>query len=199
MDDLLLVGGGIGGLSAALALGQLGTPSRLLEQSAEFNQLGAGIGLGPNALHRLHAWGLAPALKQHGFMPAQLQVRDAASGRSLGQLALASSFERRYGAPYMTIHRADLHRVLLDAVQAQGLAQLHLSHEVLRLHPWRSGSPVAPGSRFQRKAEAVPQGPDGPWNESIAIPRGLDRCAVVPTQVYPSAFRPLPERRRFQP
>lgn len=153
MDDLLLVGGGIGGLSAALALGQLGTPSRLLEQSAEFNQLGAGIGLGPNALHRLHAWGLAPALKQHGFMPAQLQVRDAASGRSLGQLALASSFERRYGAPYMTIHRADLHRVLLDAVQAQGLAQLHLSHEVLRLQDQAQGVQLAVRQPGQAQAD----------------------------------------------
>ena len=129
MDDLLLVGGGIGGLAAALALGQQGSTSQLLEQAEVFMEVGAGIGLGPNALKRLNAWGLGPALQQRGFIPAQLQVRDAANGRSLGQLPMAHHFERRYGAPYMTIHRADLHKVLLDAVAAQGMAQCHLSHE----------------------------------------------------------------------
>ncbi len=164
MDDLLLVGGGIGGLAAALALGQQGTATQLLEQSEVFMEVGAGIGLGPNALRRLHSWGLQAALQKRGFIPSQLQVRDAADGRQLGQLAMADNFERRYGAPYMTIHRADLHQVLLDAVQAQGLAQLHLSHQVLQLQDHAQGVQLMvrqPGQALSSWQAAAVVGTDG--------------------------------------
>lgn len=164
MDDLLLVGGGIGGLAAALALGQQGTATELLEQSEVFMEVGAGIGLGPNAMRRLHSWGLHAALQKRGFIPSQLQVRDAADGRQLGQLAMADNFERRYGAPYMTIHRADLHQVLLDAVQAQGLAQLHLSHQVLQIQDHAQGVQLMvrqPGQALSSWQAAAVVGTDG--------------------------------------
>ena len=130
MDELSIVGGGIGGLTAALALGQQGTPTQLLEQADLFLEVGAGIGLGPNAFRRLQSWGLTQALKERGFIPSQLEVRSAHDAQLLGVLPMAERFEQRYGAPYMTIHRADLHKVLLDAVQAQGMSALQLSKHV---------------------------------------------------------------------
>lgn len=130
MNQLSIVGGGIGGLAAALALGRQGSSTQLLEQADLFLEAGAGIGLGPNALRRMQSWGLSDALKARGFIPSQLEVRSARDAQTLGVLPLADAFERRYGAPYMTIHRADLHKVLLDAVQAQGMSELHLSKRV---------------------------------------------------------------------
>ena len=130
MHEILLVGGGIGGLATALALGQGGVATQLFEQSPAFTEVGAGIGLGPNAVRRLQTWGVWEALQAKGFVPSQLEVMDAQDGRQLGCLPMATAFEQRYGAPYLTIHRADLHQVLSDAVNAQGLSALHLGHRL---------------------------------------------------------------------
>lgn len=128
MHEILLVGGGIGGLATALALGQGGVATQLFEQSPAFTEVGAGIGLGPNAVRRLQTWGVWEALQAKGFLPSQLEVMDAKNGQQLGCLPMATAFEQRYGAPYLTIHRADLHQVLSEAVNAQGLSALHLGH-----------------------------------------------------------------------
>ena len=114
----LIVGGGIGGLSAALALSQAGQGCAVFEQASAFGEIGAGLQLGPNAMRRLHAMGLATALAAVAFFPKKLQVRSAASGAVLGALALGEDAVQRYGAPYATLHRADLHAALLAAVQA---------------------------------------------------------------------------------
>ena len=110
-----------------MSLGHLGSTTQLLEQADLFVEVGAGIGLGPNALRRLQDWGLDKPLRSRGFIPSELEVRSAHDGQVLGVLPMADDFQRRYGAPYMTIHRADLHKVLLDAVQAQGMSDLQLS------------------------------------------------------------------------
>jgi len=130
LHDILLVGGGIGGLATALALGHSGVATQLFEQSPAFTEVGAGIGLGPNAVRRLQTWGVWEALQAKGFVPSQLEVMDAQDGRQLGCLPMATVFEQRYGAPYLTIHRADLHQVLSDAVNAQGLSALHLGRRL---------------------------------------------------------------------
>jgi len=131
VNPLFLVGGGIGGLATALALGQNHVATQLFEQSPAFTEVGAGIGLGPNAVRRLQAWGLLDVLQAKAFAPSRLKVMDAKTGQQLGCLPMAKDFVQRYGAPYLTIHRADLHQVLLDAVNAQGLTQLHLGHQLL--------------------------------------------------------------------
>ena len=133
MNDILLVGGGLGGLATALALGQAGVATQLFEQSPAFTEVGAGIGLGPNALRRLQGWGVWEALQAKGFVPSQLEVMDAKTGQQLGCLLMAKTFEQRYGAPYLTIHRADLHQVLLKAVQTEEKTQLHLGHRLQQL------------------------------------------------------------------
>ena len=134
MDDILLVGGGIGGLAAALALAQGGVATQLHEQSPEFTEVGAGIGLGPNAVRRLRTWGLWEALQAKSFVPSQLEVMDAKNGRQLGCLPMSKAFEQRYGAPYLTIHRADLHGILLDALKSNGSCDLRLNAPWTDIH-----------------------------------------------------------------
>jgi salicylate hydroxylase len=117
--QFLVVGGGIGGLAAALACSRAGAQVRLLERSAQLAEVGAGIQMGPNVMRRLQGWGLAQALAQVVALPERLRVRNAVSGRTLAELPLGERPVQRYGAPYATVHRADLQQLLLAAVQQQ--------------------------------------------------------------------------------
>lgn len=128
--QILVAGGGIGGLAAALALTRRGTPVQLLEQSAVFGEVGAGIQLGPNVVRVLESWGLGEALKRVAAFPERLRVRNAMNGSVLGELPLGSAMVQRYGAAYATIARADIHGLLLDAVRQQDTVRLHLGNEV---------------------------------------------------------------------
>ena len=122
--ELLVAGGGIAGLAAAVAARHAGWETRLFEQAPEFTEVGAGIQLGPNATRILREWELdAEAL--HAVAPPSLRVRDGVDGALLALLPLGTEFERRYGAPYLTVHRADLHAALLAAAREAGT----------RLHP----------------------------------------------------------------
>jgi salicylate hydroxylase len=118
---LLIAGGGMGGLAAALACARAGWNVRLFEQAARFSEVGAGIQLGPNATRILEGWGLEKALSGVAAFPQQLRVRSAHDGRQLGALRLGASILQRHGAPYATVHRADLQAVLLDAARAAGI------------------------------------------------------------------------------
>lgn len=117
--QLLIAGAGIGGLAAALAASRAGWQARVFEQAAAFSEVGAGIQLGPNATRILGEWGVLPALQAKACLPARLVARDAYSGRELAALALGDAFEARYGAPYLTVLRTDLHAALLQAVEGE--------------------------------------------------------------------------------
>lgn len=112
-----IAGGGIGGLAAALAVSRAGCHVQVLERAAAFSEVGAGVQLGPNVTRVLDGWGLTRALARVAAFPGQLQVRSAEGGKPLGELALGAAMVTRYGAPYATVHRADLHALLLQAVQ----------------------------------------------------------------------------------
>ena len=128
LAPIAVVGGGIGGLAAALALGRNGHDVHVFEQAAALSEAGAGIGLGPNAMRVLQAWGLGPSLQQAGCVPHQLIARHADNGRIAGQLPMGQAFIDAYGAPYLTVHRADLQQVLLNAVSQQTSATLLTNH-----------------------------------------------------------------------
>ena len=100
-------------MAAALAASRAGWDVRMYERVAAFSEVGAGVQLGPNVVRCLQAWGLQKALQQVAAFPDKLQVRSALSGQELGTLALGRTAVQRYGAAYATIHRADLHGLLL--------------------------------------------------------------------------------------
>ena len=119
-------GGGVGGMAAALALSRSGLKVSLLEQASVFGEVGAGLQLGPNAVRVLDSWGLSEALRSVAAFPESLVVRDAQSANTLGRLRLGAVARARYGHPYVTLHRADLHGLLLEAVQRERRVNLHL-------------------------------------------------------------------------
>ncbi|CAN5255026.1 FAD-dependent monooxygenase [soil metagenome] len=128
--QVLIAGGGIGGLAAALSASRAGWDVRLYERAPAFSEVGAGVQLGPNVVKVLHGWGLQDALARVAAFPRCLQVRNAVSGRELGVLPLGERTLQMYGAPYATIHRADLHGVLLQAVQSCDKVRLNLDSPV---------------------------------------------------------------------
>ncbi|MEP6789777.1 MAG: FAD-dependent monooxygenase [Ramlibacter sp.] len=127
--QVLIAGGGMGGLAACIAAARAGWQPSLFEKAQSFAESGAGIQLGPNATRILQAWELGPALVQAAAFPHRLVVRGAANGVQLAAMPLGDSFLQRYGAPYATVHRADLHALLLKAARGAG-AQLNLSAPV---------------------------------------------------------------------
>ena len=118
--DVIVVGGGIGGLSAAYALRRTGLRVRVLERSAEFGEVGAGLQIAPNCTRILDEYGLLDEAKQLGVLPENMVMKDAVDGSELTRLDLLD-LERRYGYPYMVIHRSDLHGILLRACQRAGV------------------------------------------------------------------------------
>ncbi len=127
---VLLAGAGIGGLAAALACARVGVPVQLFERSPALVEVGAGIQLGPNVTRLLKGWGLQTGLQAVAAYPENLLIRSAESGTLLGRLRLGEQALVRYGAPYATVHRADLQALLLQAVQACGSAQLQLGQAI---------------------------------------------------------------------
>ncbi|MCW2695088.1 MAG: hypothetical protein JWR62_173 [Modestobacter sp.] len=120
--DVVVVGGGIGGLTAALALARAGRSVRVLERSAEFAEVGAGLQLAPNATRELRRLGVLDQIVAHGVLPRRLVIRDALDGSELTHRVLDEEFEARYGGPYVVLHRSDLLDVLVGACAAAGVA-----------------------------------------------------------------------------
>ncbi|GIH72436.1 FAD-dependent oxidoreductase [Sphaerimonospora thailandensis] len=121
--DVIIVGGGIGGLSTAFALTRLGLKVQVLEQAPEFGEVGAGLQLAPNCTRILDDYGLLDKAKSLGVVPDRMVMRDAIDGSELTSLDLRD-LERTYGYPYMVIHRSDLHGLFLEACRTAGVELL---------------------------------------------------------------------------
>jgi 2-polyprenyl-6-methoxyphenol hydroxylase-like FAD-dependent oxidoreductase len=121
VESAFVVGGGIGGLASALALRKAGYEATVVEQAPEFGEVGAGLQLAPNATRILASWGLLEKVKEVGCLPESLVMRDAISGEELARQPLTGEFLESYGAPYVVIHRTDLHSILLEACREAGV------------------------------------------------------------------------------
>lgn len=123
----LVLGGGIGGLAAALALAKRGCGVRLFEQGAELKEIGAGIQLGPNVYHMFEVLGLTDAIERWSAHPENLIMMDALTGEEVTRMPIGSAaFRQRFrGYPYGVIHRGDLYQVLLEACRAEKNVELN--------------------------------------------------------------------------
>lgn len=160
---VIVAGGGIGGLACALALSRAGVQVDLLEQASAWGEVGAGLQLGPNAVRVLEQWGLSEALHACAALPESLQVRDAHNARTLGALPLGALSRARYGAPYCTLHRADLHGLLLEAVRRQARVTMHLNTRVDRFEDTAAGVRVTSETGAVFEGDAL-VGADGLWS-----------------------------------
>jgi salicylate hydroxylase len=126
---IIVVGAGIGGLTAALLLARAGWRVKLVERRAALDEEGAGLQLSPNASRILIGVGLGEPLALQAGSPARIRIRRSADGGEIASVALGSPALERYGAPYLVAHRADLAALLLAAVQAQSRIRLVLGGE----------------------------------------------------------------------
>ncbi len=116
---IIIVGGGLGGLTTALALGRAGRRVRILEQAPEFGAIGYGVQLGPNVVPMFDRLGITAKVFDNADMPEACVMLDAYSGEEITRLALGASFRERFRHPYIIVHRVDLHRVLTDACRTR--------------------------------------------------------------------------------
>ena len=124
---VLVAGGGIGGLAAALALAQQGFEVKVLEQSAQIGEIGAGMQLGPNAFHAFDALGVGEQARNKAVYTDYMVMHDALDEYQVGYIPTGDAFIKRFGNPYAVIHRVDAHSALLEGVVANGRVDL-LTH-----------------------------------------------------------------------
>ena len=149
-SDVLIAGGGIGGLAAALALARKGIRSQVFEKSPEFGEIGYGLQLGPNAHHVLIRLGIAADVEKTAVFTNALIAVDALTDLELTRISTGEKFRKHFGAPYMVLHRRDLHGALLAACRGYAEISLHVSKQLVRFED--SGNIVrvhfADGSTF---------------------------------------------------
>lgn len=161
-NEVLIAGAGLGGLAAGLACRRAGWRACLHERTEALREVGAGIQLGPNASRILIGWGLEAALMEVAARPQFVHVRDGIGGAEVGTLELGPDFARRYGAPYITVHRADLQAVLLQGAERAG-AEVRLASRVNSIQPGTDG--VRVHARGSPEDADVLVGADGVWSE----------------------------------
>jgi 3-hydroxybenzoate 6-monooxygenase len=188
--EILIAGGGIGGLSAALALARAGRRVRVLEKASEFGEIGYGIQMGPNIQPMLERLGVARAMEQHAVYPDALVLADALTGEELTRINLGPAFLARYKYRYFVIHRRDLHGAILDGCKAREEIALEASKGIVSFEDRGDRVIVAceDGSEYEGAALI---GADGLWSPTRAavVDDGPPRMAghfvyrgVVPTE-----------------
>ena len=161
---VLIAGGGIAGVAAGFAAARAGWQATVFERAAEFSEVGAGVQLGPNVTRILQAWGLGDAINECAAFPSGLHARSMTTGEVLAKLPL-EDVKTTYGAPYVTLHRADLHGLLLQAAAHEGV-QVHSDAKVQRMKQTSDtiALDVVQQGQPQQHTAAVAVVADGVWS-----------------------------------
>ncbi len=130
---ILVAGGGIGGIAAALALTRQGFDVTVLEQAPQLGEIGAGIQLGPNAFAAFDALGVGEQARARAVYTDEMIMHDALDERLVGRIPTGEAFRQRFGNPYAVIHRADVHQSLLEGAQASDRIRVHTGTTVQRV------------------------------------------------------------------
>jgi 3-hydroxybenzoate 6-monooxygenase len=141
-DTVLVAGGGIGGIAASLALARRGFAVKVLEQSPQLGEIGAGIQLGPNAFAAFDALGIGEIARARAVYTDEMVMHDALDETLVGRIPTGAAFRQRFGNPYAVIHRADVHGSLLEGAQAIGRIELLTSTQVQRIEQDDTGVTV---------------------------------------------------------
>jgi 2-polyprenyl-6-methoxyphenol hydroxylase-like FAD-dependent oxidoreductase len=130
---VLVAGGGIGGLAAALALVRQGFKVKVLEQAETIAEIGAGIQLGPNAFHAFDALGVGEKARGRSVFTDYMVMHDALDEYQVGKIPTGEAFRQRFGNPYAVIHRVDIHTSLLEGATETGKVEFLTSTRVERI------------------------------------------------------------------
>jgi len=130
---VLVVGGGIGGMAAALALDQQGFAVDVFEQSAEIGEIGAGLQLGPNGFAALDALGVGERARRRAVYTDDLIMMDAIDGSEIARVPVGEAFRRRFNNPYAVIHRVDIHLSVYEEVQVASAIRVHTSSRIVEV------------------------------------------------------------------
>lgn len=130
---VLVSGGGIGGLAAALALVRQGFKVQVFEQAPEIGEIGAGIQLGPNAFHAFDALGVGDKARGRAVYTDCMVMHDATDETLVGRLETGEAFRKRFGNPYAVIHRVDIHLSLLEGAQETGQVEFFTSTRIEKI------------------------------------------------------------------
>jgi 3-hydroxybenzoate 6-monooxygenase len=130
---VIVAGGGIGGLAAALALVRQGFQVIVLEQAPEIGEIGAGIQLGPNAFHAFDALGIGDKARGRAVYTDYMVMHDALDESQVGKIETGEAFRKRFGNPYAVIHRVDVHLSLLEGAQETGKVEFHTNTRIVSI------------------------------------------------------------------
>src|SRR5215469_10937205 len=198
-QQVLIVGGGIGGLAAALALARQGIPSQVVDQAAEFKEIGAGIQLGPNVFWMFEKLGLIESISALAVFPNNLVMLDSITGEEVTRISLGDTFRKKFHHPYALIHRADFHRVLLDACRKSNLIRLDASQKIVEVKESNGGiAAKTANGRDYRGAALI--GADGLWStiREIVVGDGKPKPAGhITYRAVPPTFE-VPEQYRWR-
>ena len=196
-QPILIAGGGIGGLAAALGLARHGIASVVLEKAPVLGEIGAGIQLGPNAFHAFDTLGIGDTARAMAVYIDRLRLMDAMSGEEIMHIDLGEGFRRRFGNPYAVIHRGDLHGVFLRACRESPHVTLRTSAEVVGYGQDGSGV-TARLATGETVTGAALIGADGLWSavRRQVVGDGPPRVSghttyrsVIPTERMPEELR----------
>jgi 3-hydroxybenzoate 6-monooxygenase len=157
---VLVAGGGIGGVAAALALVRQGFDVKVLEQAPQLGEIGAGIQLGPNGFAAFDALGIGERARARAVYTDEMVMHDAIDETLVGRIPTGEAFRARFGNPYAVIHRADVHKSLLEGAEASGHVEVATSTTVAAVEQ-DAGSVTVIDANGQRHRGAALIGADG--------------------------------------
>jgi len=157
---VLVAGGGIGGLAAALALARQGFRVKVLEQAEQLGEIGAGIQLGPNAFAAFDALGVGARARGRAVYTERMVLMDAVDESEVASLPVGAAFRERFGNPYAVIHRADVHLSLLEGVQETERIELVTGTRVERIEQRADGVTAIDANGGEHRGSAL-VGADG--------------------------------------